>query len=187
MIIAVKSEFFGLDTNGRRVTIAHFIGDSAADLPTISDYTTGGIQITTGSTFHSVADGADYEMQSSGTWVLSQAGEATYTKAEIDAMIVSVDAMRQGAEIVENSDLNNFNEAGAYYSPNSSRTSSLHNRPWSGSGFKMIVWSISGTSKTQWVMPMSNSADSIFFRSRTTSGWRPWYQIQGTQIQTINP
>lgn len=187
MIIAVKSEFFGLDTNGRRVTIAHFVGDSSADLPAISDYTTSGIQITTGSTFHSVADGADYEMKSDGTWVLSQAGEATYTKSEIDAMIASVDAMRQGKEIAENGDLNDYNDAGAYYSPNSTRTASLHNRPWSGSGFKMIVWSISGTSKMQWVMPMSNSADSIFFRSRTTSGWRSWYQIKGTQIQTINP
>ena len=187
MIIAVKSEFFGLDRNGRRVTIAHFIGDSAADLPVISDYTPGGIQITTGSTFHSIAEGADYEMQSNGTWVLSQAGAATYTKAEIDAMIVSVDAMRQGTEIVENGDLNDYNEAGTYYSPNSARTATLYNRPWSGSGFKLIVWSISGTSKQQWVMPMSNSADSIFFRSRTTSGWRPWYQIQGAQIQTINP
>lgn len=187
MIIAVKSEFFGLDANGRRVTIAHFIGDSAADLPEISDYTSGGIQITTGSTFHSVNDGANYEMQSGGTWVLSQAGEATYTKAEIDAMIASVDVMRQGTEITEGANLNDYEEAGAYYSPNSARTSSLYNRPWSGSGFKMIVWSISGTSKMQWVMPMSNSADRIFFRSRTTSGWRPWYQIQGTQIQTINP
>lgn len=187
MIIAVKSKFFGLDTNGRRVTIAHFIGDSAADLPAISDYTPGGIQITTGSTFRSVADGAYYEMKSDGTWILSQAGAATYTKAEIDAMIESADAMRQGTEITENADLNSYDDAGTYYSPNSTRTASLHNRPWSGSGFKLIVWSISGTSKMQWVMPMSNSADSIFFRSRTTSGWRPWYQIKGTQIQTINP
>jgi len=87
MIIAVKTEFFGLDSNGRRVTIAHFIGDSAADLPEISTYQSGGIQITTGSTFHSVADGADYEMQSSGAWILSRAGTAAYTKAEIDAMM----------------------------------------------------------------------------------------------------
>lgn len=187
MIIAVKSEFFGLDANGRRVTIVHFIGDSAADLPAISDYTPGGIQITTGSTFHSIADGSDYEMQSNGTWILSQAGQATYTKSEIDSLIASVDAMRQGTEIVENADLNSYEDAGTYYSPNSTRTASLHNRPWSGSGFKLIVWSISGTSKMQWVMPMSNNADRIFFRSRTTSGWRPWYQIQGTQIQTINP
>ena len=187
MILAIKTEFFGLDSNGRRVTIAHFVGDSAADLPAISDYTSGGIQITIGSTFHSVSDGADYEMQSSGAWILLHPGQAAYTKSEVDEMIASVDAMRQGTEITESADLNDYNDAGAYYSPNSTRTASLHNRPWSGSGFKLIVWSISGTSKMQWVMPMSNSSDSIFFRSRTTSGWRQWYQIQGTQIQTINP
>lgn len=175
----------GTDYN---VAIFHFECDTDSDLPSVNDYVaTNNTKIYMSSTAHVIDTNADYEMQSDGTWTIQTPGTATYTKSEIDTMISQIDLVRQGTEIEENADLNTFETIGAYYSPNSARTGTLYNRPWSGSGFKMIVWSISSTSKMQWIMPISNSADSIFFRSRTTSGWRPWYQLQGTAVTTINP
>ena len=158
--------------------------DTASELPTYNQFQDSKkILFFPGSRAIVIDPASTYKLKSDGTWVIQDVGNDYYSKAETDALVASVDALRQGIEIEESSDLNNFNEAGAYYSPNSARTASLSNCPWTGSGFKLIVWSISGTSKMQWVMPMSNSADSIFFRSRTTTGWRPWYRLQGTAVQ----
>lgn len=177
MILAIKTEFFGLDSNGRRVTIAHFVGDSAADLPAISDYTSGGIQITTGSTFHSVADGAEYEMQSDGTWVLSQAGTAAYTKSEIDTMmqakqnllvigtnfdsaptagsdypvrsggVVNYTFGAAASRIQSGDDMNDYTEPGAYRCETNAIAASLTNCPTTN-GFRMEVKSTIASSAT---------------------------------------
>ena len=173
----------GLGTkNNKTVTYFKFLCDTAADLPAPTVYDDKNIVLVQGCEAEVIEPKSSYKMKSDGTWVIQDVGNDYYSKAETDALIASVDALRQGTEIEENSDLNDFNEAGAYYSPNSARTASLSNCPWTGSGFKLVVWSISGTSKMQWIMPMSNSANSILFRSRTTTGWRPWYRLQGTAV-----
>ena len=183
MIYVKEITNLGKDTNGKTLSLFKFICDTPADLPAKNVYESStNTLIFQGSEAEVINPKSSYKITSNGTWIIQDVGNDYYSKAETDALIASVDALRQGKEIEQDSDLNDFNEAGAYYSPNSSRTGSLSNCPWTGSGFKLIVWSISGTSKMQWIMPMSNSANSIFFRSRTTTGWRPWYKLQGTAV-----
>lgn len=188
MKICTECKIIGLNSNGDRIMKCKFICDTYADIPTATEFQQNtGCIIAMGSEAHIIYDNADYELQSSGFWTLSQAGTAAYTKSEVDQKIAEIDILRQGEEIPDNADLNTYTEIGAFYSPNSARTSTIYNRPWSGSGFKLIVLSISSVSKMHILLPISNNADSLFFRSRTTSGFRPWYKIQGSQVDIINP
>ena len=167
----------------------YFLCDTAADIPDQDAYSSDNIKLMIGSKAKVISTNSTYMMQQDGTWVIQEVGNDYYSKAEVDeiASYEGIRLLRQGEEIPELANLDSYDTAGVYYSPNSTRTSTLYNRPWSGSGFKLLVWSISTTSKQQWVMPMSNSAHSLFFRNRTTSGWRPWYEIEGVEISTINP
>lgn len=166
-----------------------FLCDTLADLPTQDEYSSDHIKLMIGSRAKVISEAANYMMQQDGTWIVQDMPPEAYTKAETDALAAyeGIALLRQGEEIPELANLNNYETAGVYFSRDSSRTSTLFNRPWSGSGFKMLVWSISTTSKQQWVMPMSASAHSIFIRNRVSSGWRPWYEIEGVEIATINP
>lgn len=181
MIIAVKTEFFGIDSNGNRVTIAHFVGDSSADLPAISAYTSGGVQISVGSTFHSVTDGADYEMTSAGVWVLSQPGQAAYTKAEVDAIASSVDFCRVGTTIPANSDLNTYTTKGVYCCGATS-AATLSNCPVSA-GFRLEVVEIAfSTRHQQRLYTQQVAGDSIYIRTEGGSGYGSWYKFTGTAV-----
>ena len=172
----------GYDNNNNLYAIMELICDNESDLPQPDYFISKKYIIAQSSTAEIIGTGAKFEMQSSGNWILKVAGTATYTKSEIDTMLSQIDILRQGTEISENANLNDFVEIGAYYSPNSARTATLTNCPWTGSGFKLIVFSISTTSKMHVLMPISNSADCIFFRSRISSGFRPWYKIRGTAV-----
>ena len=187
MIYVKESKFVGTTSGGKALHWIYLEADELADLPAPDVYASDGLEICMGSEAHVIDDNSKHMLKSDGTWVQQVAGTATYTKAEVDALIASVDTLKQGTEIPADADLNDYTDAGTYYSPNSTRTGTLYNRPWSGSGFKMIVYSISTTSKMQWIMPMSNTAHSVFIRSRTTSGWRDWYELEGALISTINP
>lgn len=200
MIIAVKTEFFGLDSNGNRVTIAHFVGDSSADLPSLSAYTSGGVQITVGSTFHSVTDGADYEMTSAGVWVLSQPGQAAYTKAEVDALLtdkadvvdvytkVQVDAIAAavdfcsvGTTIPANSDLNSYTTKGIY-NCGATNAATLLNCPVTA-GFRLEVVEIAfSTRHQQRLYTQQVAGDSIYIRTEGGSGYGSWYKFTGTAV-----
>lgn len=68
-----------------KYAVAKIDCDTAADLPAVNHFS--GITLLMGSSSHDISQNADYEMQSDGTWVLQQAGTATYTKQEIDEMI----------------------------------------------------------------------------------------------------
>lgn len=188
IIVVEEKETGGYDSQGNKMFIMYLECDTAADLPPLDYFVAEGrTKIAMGSKAHTISENAWYKVDSSGNWILQEPGQASYTRAEIDAMIAQIDILRQGTEIEANDDLNDYTEIGAYYSPNSARTATLYNRPWSGSGFKFLVLSISSTSKMQWLLPISNNANSIFFRSRTTSGFRPWYQLQGVEVSIINP
>lgn len=82
-----------------RYEVAHIQCDTAADLPGVNDF--AGITLIQGSESHDIDQNADYMMQSNGTWVLQQAGQAAYTKAEIDSMIDTINetGTAQQAEI----------------------------------------------------------------------------------------
>jgi hypothetical protein len=112
----------------------------------------------------------------------------------IDGKIGFREIYGQGTAIPENADLNDYGTTdnlpvGQYYSENSARTATLHHRPFSGSGFRMMVTSLSGTNKQQWVYPVSSgtAASCVYIRSRTTSGWASWYKLEGVATPDISP
>lgn len=164
-----NSRTIGTDASNNKVVWVEIWVDNTGALPAANDLT--GHIFVQGSKAHCIADASEYRLNSSGTWILQKADSI----------------LRQGELIPEYADLNDYDTAGTYYSNNAARTATLYNRPWTGSGFKLIVWSISGTSKQQWVMPMSQSAHSIYIRNHVTSGWKDWYEIAGTLTATINP
>lgn len=174
--------------NGVELWLMHLECDTMQDVPAATVFGSN-IRIAIGSTAHVIEDNSDLQINSSGVWIQQRAGSSTYTRAEIDALLQlsSTAMMRQGIEIPENANLDDYLDAGAYYSPNSARTASLYNRPWSGSGFKLLVFSISTTSKCQLYIPMSQTAHSIFQRNRITSGWQSYYEHEGVLVPTINP
>lgn len=186
MIIAVKTEFFGLDSNGNRVTVAHFVGDSSADLPSLSAYTSGGVQITVGSTFHSVIDGADYEMTSVGAWVLSQPGQAAYTKTEVDALLSDRMPMKNAdyTPLVTSGTWDLFTlPVGVYY-----RTTSISDVSNIPSGlnvaFFAIVQNTIGSNRRQITLyPCTQATVGEFYRClETGSGYGSWCKFSGTAV-----
>ena len=189
MMWVVSSETVG-SKNGVNFCIVHIECDDIADLPAPDAYEQQtGARMWISSTAHVINDNSYHMLNGAGQWIQQQAGTSTYTRAEVDALLLlaSTAMMRQGDEIPQGANMDDYTDAGAYYSPNSTRTASLYNRPWSGSGFKLLVFSISTTSKTQLYFPMSQSAHSIFQRNRITSGWQNYYEHEGTLIQIINP
>lgn len=67
--------------------------DTASDLPSMSQT---GYTIMQGSKAHVIDTNSVYKIKSNGTWVLQEAGTASYTKAEVDAIIASLDATTVG-------------------------------------------------------------------------------------------
>lgn len=70
---------------------AHLICDDQSDLPAPSAIPLYTLEI--GSTAHVISDSTDWQMQSGGSWIqqLPPTAAATYTKQEIDAMILDID------------------------------------------------------------------------------------------------
>ena len=189
MMWVVSSETVG-SKNGVNFCVVHIECDNIADLPAPDAYEQQtGARMWISSTAHVINDNSYYMLNGESQWIQQQPGATTYSNADIDAMLLlaSTAMMRQAEEIPDYGNMDNYTIAGAYYSPNAARTATLYNRPWSGSGFKLLVFSISTTSKMQLYFPMSQTAHSIFQRNRISSGWMSYYEHEGTLIQTINP
>lgn len=112
----------------------------------------------------------------------------------VDGKIAFKDIYGQGVAIPENADLNDYGTTtnlpvGQYYSENSTRTATISHRPFSGSGFRLEVVSLSGTNKQQRLYPVSSgaAASCVYIRSRTTGGWASWYKLQGEAVADISP
>ena len=69
--------------SGVQYALAEFEVDTASNLP----QSTGTTKISIGSKANVVDTGAVYKMGANDTWILQEAGTASYTKAEVDALI----------------------------------------------------------------------------------------------------
>lgn len=78
--------------SGVQYALAEFEVDTASNLP----QSTGTTKISIGSKANVVETGAVYKMGANDTWVLQEAGTSAYTKAEVDAIIQSLDAPTVG-------------------------------------------------------------------------------------------
>lgn len=89
-IFCTESVLIGKDSQGHRIVKCKFIADSASDLPAYNAYVTETNELLAmGSEADTVNDGAQYKLNSSGSWILTQPGQAAYTKAEVDALLAT--------------------------------------------------------------------------------------------------
>ena len=91
-----------------------FLCDTLADLPTQDEFASDHIKLMIGSRAKIIATNSSYMMQQNGTWSVQEVGNDYYSKAEVDALIAGVDIVRQGTEIPQDADLNDYLDAGAY-------------------------------------------------------------------------
>lgn len=99
-IFCTESILIGKDSQGHRIVKCKFIADAASDLPAYNAYVSETNEILSlGSEAETVNDGAQYKLNSSGSWILTQPGQAAYTKAEIDAMIAAINAINAAQQV----------------------------------------------------------------------------------------
>lgn len=95
IIVKEQKEVGGYDSQGNRYIWAHLECDSAADLPAPDYFKADAAAILAmGSTAHTIAENAGYELNSGGVWMLQEPGTAAYTKAEVDDMLQARDALQ---------------------------------------------------------------------------------------------
>ena len=186
--------------------------DSAADLPA-PDYFASSAEamISMGSDAHTISENAKYMLNSSGSWVLQEAGTAAYTKAEVDALLAqkqglltfdaapaadSLNPVYSGGlysyiyglpvtEIPQNADLNTatYIVPGVFRCSTNAIAATLSNCP-TANGFRMIVFdTIALTGYQQRIIYPNNANGEFFMQRRTTSlNFGSWFRFQGTAV-----
>jgi hypothetical protein len=91
----------------------------------------------------------------------------------------------QGVEIAVNSDLNGFNDVGTYYSGGATTSTTLSNCP-TIQPFRLYVdfWQ-SSTNRIQRIVAVkdtSNFEPIIFYRVKSSTGWKPWIKFEGPAV-----
>ncbi len=89
----------GTDGGGLSVVLCSMYVDTLADLPAPTAYT--GYRLSMGCTARVISDNSRHRINSAGQWVQIAAGTASYTRAEIDAIVQQINAenAEQQAEI----------------------------------------------------------------------------------------
>ena len=155
-----------------------------------------------GSRAHDIDQNAWYEMQSSGTWVLQDAGSAAYTKAEVDTMMAakqdlltfdtvptvsSTNPVTSGGilnwvygsaptQIGTGDDLNNYYNIGTYRAASNAIAQTLSNCPTTY-GFRLEVVSTIASVATGYQIQRlypNNSLGEFYMRRRLSAGSGNW-------------
>lgn len=192
-----------------RTVRADIICDAIADLPSggiMNDY-----KLDIGSRAKVIADGSEWEIQSTGSWVrqpgrlqLDLTGYATnqYVDTGLAAKVDTItytagqaaqdDAIRaltgQGREIPADSDLDNYAQIGLYQIATTAVAGSIINMPseCKVAGSIQII-RLNGSALAQVYRPNWASTGSrvggYYIRQRTgASAWTAWYRFDGTQV-----
>ena len=181
-------------------TVAVIDCDTVSDLPGINDFS--GLTLMIGSRAHDIDQNAWYEMQSSGTWVLQEAGAAGYTKSEIDTMMAakqdlltfdtvptvsSTNPVTSGGilnwvygsaptQISTGDDLNNYYNIGTYRAASNAIAQTLSNCPTTY-GFRLEVVSTIASVATGYQIQRlypNNSLGEFYMRRRLSAGSGNW-------------
>ena len=145
-IFCTESILIGKDSQGHRIVKCKFIADAASDLPAYNAYVSDTNELLSlGSEAETVTDGAQYKLDSAGNWILTQPGQATYTKAEIDAMIAAINAINaaQQSEINYSINAGSKNKLKTLRASGSSATGLVYTLNSNG------TYSLSGTTTSQ--------------------------------------
>lgn len=187
MKICTECKILGLNSNGDRLMKCKFICDTYADIPTATEFQQDtGCIIAMGSKAHIIFDNADYELQSSGSWTLSQSGTAAYTKSEVDQLLSYRLPLLNSdyTPLVTSQTWDLFTlPPGVYY--RTSSISSVLNIPSDlSSAFFCIVTNTIGTNRRQILLfPCTSAVAGIVYRVlETGSGYGSWYKFTGSQV-----
>lgn len=176
----------GYDANGNRYIIVDLLCDSDSDLPSVSYFISAECILFQGSTAEIISSGAKYEMQSDGTWTLKQAGQATYTKSEIDSLLADRMPLKNAdyMPLVTSGTWDLWTlPIGVYY-----RTSSVSDVAHIPAGlnvaFFAIVQNTVGSNRRQITLyPCTQATAGEFYRClETGSGYGAWYKFSGVQV-----
>lgn len=193
-----------------RTVRADITCDAIADLPSggvMTDY-----KLDIGSRAHVIADGSDWEIQSTGSWVrqpgrlqLDLTGYATeqyvddglaakvdtttYTSGQSaqDAVIGTKITMQQAygdaISIPANADLNDYSTPGLYYAL-VANAPTIANTPYTATGLRLVVWknTPAGSAVFQFMYPTSRSRLEFYRRVYEGGSWSAWYRFDGTQV-----
>lgn len=86
-----------------------------------------------------------------------------------------------GEQITENTDLNNIQELGVYFSPTAAISGTLLNAPTKAYGFRLEVREILSSNRiAQWLYP--NAKGVFYMRNLLSAGWSSWYKFSGEEI-----
>lgn len=190
MIYTIDSKPIGKDANGDTVIWVSIEVDTIADLPAQNVFT--GYSLCMGSKAHCIQDNSTHMLDSTGTWIQQQAGTASYTRDEINAMFTAFhnEVYGRGVMIPANTDLNTLTAGGVYYAIDN--ISTMQNVPSVVTGaFRLVVTELTTENQArirQDIYPVGNSLARIVSRNKagTSStypdGFRPWVVFDGISI-----
>lgn len=182
-------EYSNTSSDGSVIYIRAVIDcDSASDLPAVNAFAPK--QLLIGSRAHDIDQNAWYEMQSSGTWVLQDAGTAAYTKAEVDSLIAAAvsqavsdasaliipAAYGLGTQIPNSSDFDNYNAAGVFYVGSNASAATMTNIPAQYGGRLEVKYSISSSYFFQEYVTNSTPVQK-FIRRKISGGFSAWQEV----------
>ena len=84
-----------------------------------------------------------------------------------------------GTELPENADLDTYTECGVFRSPNASRSGTLNNAPYTGSGFRFIVFPTISPSGGNYIKQLAipSATNTYSVRTLLTDGWTDWHIV----------
>ena len=171
-VLDVSQEFTDRATGNREI-VAEIIADTESDLPA----NTTALSYILGSYATTVDTGAQYKIDSTGTWHKQPANEweNVYTKTEIDTMlanlpILSRSDLYRGYQIVANTDIDTLTNYGTYYCADGTTAATLSNCPISTTGFIMIIYSTGN--RVRLFFGVSATNPRAFIQADTGGTWR---------------
>lgn len=86
----------GSDTNGNNIMLCEMAVDDITDLPAANAFINEGYVLSMGCKAIVINDNSKHRLNGSGNWIQIEAGTSTYTRAEIDAIVSSLQTLIKG-------------------------------------------------------------------------------------------
>lgn len=157
-------------TAGDTLIRAHIVGDTAAELPAITQYS--GYELLMGSRFDDLSTGDTYKMQSDGTWVRQPLAQSdTYTTTQIDNLVDGRIPFDLPQAAAAGDDLDDYTTQGTWALP----AAGIANNPASGAA-RLDVLRVSDTIVRQYVRPVGTNMRTYVRNSlgTTPETWADW-------------
>lgn len=186
------------DVSGTVGAIAQCFGDTEADKPARGDFT--GYTLLAQSTFHAIAEGTDWMMDTSGTWHKQPDAHTTqldlsgyYTSAEVDAAIsAAIRSSAVGSDIPANYDLDTFVDVG-HKNCSAVNAQSCAHRPLGNQngGFGVtntLIYTAEGSAdrvRQELIYNVTGqnvARNRTFWRYLSSAGWSDWYEVNTTVV-----